>query len=160
MHALKAEHPAHTTPASNDSPGQMQLEILKSQLGPANTTQVRTTASERRGEPRFEVEVDVGWNTEHNFYQGLSENLSEGGLFVATYDDLPLGTQLQVTLQLPDAPCITARAVVRWVRAHNRFTRDLAPGVGMQFTALDASAQAAIRSFLSGRAPIFYEPGE
>jgi uncharacterized protein (TIGR02266 family) len=112
---------------------------------------------ENRKSKRMAVAVDVSFHTEHNFFMGLTENLSEGGLFVATYDNIPIGTELQVQLNLPDSDTINAQGVIRWVREYSRFTEDLAPGVGLELVDLDDGDQAVIREFLSQRDPIYYE---
>jgi uncharacterized protein (TIGR02266 family) len=110
-----------------------------------------------RTSPRIAVAVDVSMHTEHNFYMGLTENLSEGGLFIATYDVLPLGTQLDLTLSLPGHGPLKLRCQVRWVRIYSEFTKDLAPGLGVGFLDLDEKPRSVIRSFLSQRDPILYE---
>ena len=39
----------------------------------------------RRGHHRFSVDLDVSLGSDHNFYSGFAENLSVGGVFVATH---------------------------------------------------------------------------
>ncbi len=112
--------------------------------------------NELRARPRLPVAVDVSMETESNFYMGLTENLSEGGLFLATYDDIRVGTELDLHLTLPGRR-ITARGVVRWTREYSRFTEDVPPGVGIQFLGLAAEDQQAIAGFLRTRDPILYE---
>jgi uncharacterized protein (TIGR02266 family) len=112
---------------------------------------------EQRVHPRLAVEVEVSLHTEHNFYAGLTENLSEGGLFIATYEDLPVGTNMDVVLTLPDHPPIKAKGIVRWVREHSQFTEDVSPGVGVQFSGLSEDDRAAIERFIKAREPLFYE---
>ncbi len=57
---------------------------------------------ERRGTRRVELEVDIGYHSETNFFTGFVNDISEGGIFVATYDLLPVGTHLMVSFVLPD----------------------------------------------------------
>ena len=56
----------------------------------------------RREHVRIPVEVEVTLSSEHNFFVGWSENISEGGLFIATHQLEPLGTKLELTLVVPD----------------------------------------------------------
>ncbi len=107
--------------------------------------------------PRLSLAVDVSLNTEHNFYMGLTENLSEGGLFIATFDSVPIGTRLELTLNLPGMAPIRTQAEVRWQREHSEYTADMAPGIGVRFLALTEPQQTAIRSFLTQRDPILFE---
>jgi uncharacterized protein (TIGR02266 family) len=124
-----------------------------SRAGPAGMWDGR----ERRTCRRVAVEVDVSMHTEHNFYAGLSRDLSEGGLFIATMENLPVGTELDVVVSLPEHPPIRARGRVRWVREHNQFNQDFHPGVGVQFVELADSDRRAIERFLHTREPLFYD---
>jgi uncharacterized protein (TIGR02266 family) len=111
----------------------------------------------QRNLPRIAMAVDVSMQTENNFFMGLTENLSEGGLFIATHDALPLGTKLDLILKLPETSPIQAKVEVRWVREYNQFTKDMAPGVGVQFQDLGEADQKVISSFLAQRDPILYD---
>ncbi len=113
--------------------------------------------AEHRNGPRCQVDVDISFDTEHNFYTGLSENISEGGVFVATRDDLKVGTEMDLTIKLPNSIQIYAEGIVRWVREYNEFTADFAPGVGVQFTNLSHGNRCAIENFIRNRAPLLYE---
>jgi uncharacterized protein (TIGR02266 family) len=113
-------------------------------------------AAENRVDPRLHVAADVSLQTDSNFYCGLTENLSEGGLFLATWDHLPVGTELDVDLRL-EGRRIQARGVVRWAREHSRFTEDVAPGVGVQFLELAPEDRGAIAAFIRRRDPLLYE---
>ena len=42
-------------------------------------------SSDLRRYPRHDVELEVTMESESNFYMGLTENLSEGGIFIATH---------------------------------------------------------------------------
>jgi len=121
------------------------------------TIQRLPPGAEKRTSPRVEVQVEIGMHTEHNFYTGLSENLSEGGVFVATYDALPVGSSLDLTINLPGHPPIRTQGTVRWVREYHKFTEDVSPGVGVQFMNLAEADQRAIKDFLRRRAPLLYE---
>ena len=111
----------------------------------------------RRQSQRSTLEIDVSIQTDHNFFMGLTENISEGGLFVATYDELPLGTELDLRLNLPDSSPIETKAVVVWVREQNWFSEDVVPGVGVRFHDLSEEHASAIRKFVEKREPMFYE---
>jgi uncharacterized protein (TIGR02266 family) len=113
--------------------------------------------SDRRQSPRIRVELEVTFNSEHNFFLGLTENLSEGGLFIATHQTMPVGTRIDLKFKVPsmETPC-DAKAIVRWVRHYSEDIVDT-PGMGVSFISIDPAVLAAIRSFLKARAPIFYD---
>jgi uncharacterized protein (TIGR02266 family) len=113
--------------------------------------------NEHRSHLRYEVELEVGIYCESNFYVNLTENLSEGGLFIATHQIRPIGTVLEVSLTLPQHPSpIRAVATVRWIRVYSD-TSDGAPGMGVQFDGMDPAHVNAIRAYLAARAPMFYD---
>jgi Chromosome segregation ATPases len=113
--------------------------------------------SNNRSHPRLAVAVDVSMHTEHNFYTGLTENLSEGGVFIATYEVPALGTEIELTISLPNHPPIKTVGVVRWHREYNKFTSDVAPGIGVQFDTLAKPDHDAIIRFIREREPLLYE---
>ncbi len=107
---------------------------------------------------RFPLKVEVGYATEHNFYTGFTENLSSGGLFVATHLPSQLGEVLALTFTVPGlAQTVTAVCRVQWVREFRDDAPDMVPGMGLRFVQLDAEARAAIELFLKHRAPIFFD---
>jgi uncharacterized protein (TIGR02266 family) len=114
------------------------------------------TESERRGQRRARVDVRVGLETHDNFYSGFARDLSDGGLFVATFDTLPVGSAVDVGFELPDGTRVEARARVRWVRELTEATGDAWPGMGLAFESVPAAAAAAIERFMETREPIFF----
>jgi uncharacterized protein (TIGR02266 family) len=116
-----------------------------------------TPGIDRRTKARIELSVDVGFYSDSNFYQGLSEDLSEGGLFVATHMLRPMGTVLTLKFALPTGREITAEGVVRWVRDPRDASADAVPGMGVQFRKLGPADEQQIREFIRLREPLFYE---
>ena len=117
----------------------------------------RPSADNRRSHPRFAVEVEVGIHTDHNFYAGFSENLSEGGLFVATHRIQPVGSLVEISITVPSSEQpIRARGEVRWLRSYNEAS-DAPPGMGIRFVELDVASSESIQGFLTHRDPLFYD---
>lgn len=114
-------------------------------------------AAERRRSPRAFLETEVTVESADNFYTGFTEDVSEGGLFLATYDLKPLGTQLEVEFTLPTGHIVRTEGVVRWVRDVRDEAADCPPGMGIQFRELRPEDHAAITEFIAARAPLFYE---
>jgi uncharacterized protein (TIGR02266 family) len=113
--------------------------------------------TQRRTAPRFAVELDVSLGSEHNFYAGLAENLSAGGVFVATHLLKPVGAHMELSIHLPgrEEP-VRGLGEVRWVREYNE-TSDTPPGMGIRFIELNAADEQAIGRFLQTRDPLFYD---
>jgi uncharacterized protein (TIGR02266 family) len=112
---------------------------------------------ERRTAPRVELQVGVGFHSDTNFYTGFTEDVSEGGLFVATHVPQPIGTRLRLTFTLPAGPEITGEAVVRWLRVPRSHDTETVPGMGVQFEGLEREHEALIREFIALREPLFYD---
>ena len=114
---------------------------------------------ETRREPRAQVCATVNLSSEHNFWAGLTMNMSEGGLFVATHQAVPVGTTLLLRMTLPfESEEIVTVVEVRWTRAYNSAHDDVPPGLGLQFVDTDAGALAKIRKFVSTiREPLFFD---
>lgn len=111
----------------------------------------------RRDSERYRIELQVNVHSDHNFYAGLSENISEGGLFVATHHAVSLGSRIDLELALPALPApLRVQGEVRWVRTADA-GGDGPPGVGIRFLDLTPEAAEAIRAFIEQRAPEFFE---
>ena len=111
----------------------------------------------KRTAPRVDAEFEVGSESENNFYQGLSENLSSGGLFFETYAVHQVGEQMRVRFTLPGSlEPLECEVVVRWIRELSP-TSDTSPGVGVEFVALAADARRAIEQFMRARSPLFFD---
>ena len=95
--------------------------------------------------------------SDHQFYNGFSENIEEGGIFVATFDPKPVGAKVVVNFKLPGGIPVTAQGVVQFVREYNSLTPDTAPGMGVKFTSLLKRDKQAIEAYLKKRAPMFYD---
>jgi uncharacterized protein (TIGR02266 family) len=111
---------------------------------------------ESRAQPRVHVRTEVTFASDSQLYTGLSENLSQGGVFVATHVPRKVGEKLDLTLVLPDLEPIRTVGEVRWVReVSDRI--DAPPGIGLRFVSLTYEDATAIRAFLKMRAPLFFE---
>ncbi|MCP4606757.1 MAG: TIGR02266 family protein [Proteobacteria bacterium] len=105
--------------------------------------------------PLFEVEIGKETNT--NFFAGFSQDISSGGLFIATYDIHPIGTKLTVKARLPSDRVLAGEAAVHWIREYNEASPDVAPGMGVIFAELDPDESQEINRFMTDREAIFYD---
>lgn len=111
---------------------------------------------EKRDHYRALYKIEVSLSSEHNFYNGFSENISEGGIFVATYEPLPVGSRVGVIFAIEGQEYDLVGEVC-WIREHSALTRDVQPGMGVKFVQMYDDAREAIAHFVNKRAPIFYE---
>lgn len=104
------------------------------------------------------VAVKIDATSEHTFWSDLAMNVATGGVFVATFHPLAIGTlvHMLVTVAGDDVPFATS-GVVRWTRPH-RDGSDGVAGVGVAFLDLDESALEKVARFVdSERAPMIFE---
>jgi uncharacterized protein (TIGR02266 family) len=110
----------------------------------------------KRQSPRVRMQARVDLESDDNFFNGFSSNISDGGVFIATVNLLPLGTSVDVGFTLPTGERIECRGVVRWVREVDDRNPQNAPGMGVQFVELEPRAAQAIERFIEQREPMFY----
>jgi uncharacterized protein (TIGR02266 family) len=127
-------------------------------VGPRDPTRVagsRTGAtSEHRRDTRVMIDVDVGLLSDSNFYTGLAEDVSRGGVFVGTARPLPPGTRVLLFFVLSGGKTVKAEGEVRWLRSGDASAN---PGMGVAFTALGEEQRRAIEAFCGERPAMFHE---
>lgn len=133
--------------------------------GEARTPRVEAQFTERAADsgrnhrlsPRAAVELDVSLGSDHNFYAGFVENLSAGGVFVATHLLRPVGEVIELSIHISDDDeVIQGTGEVRWIREYNEAS-DVPPGMGVKFLSLADGAEKAIERFLAQRDPMFFD---
>ncbi len=114
--------------------------------------------SNRRHVPRLQLDCEVGLETETNFFAGFGWDISSGGLFVACFEPMHVGQEVEVSFTLPAGPAVRAVCVVRWTRDSEGSNSHVLPGVGLQFLDLSKEGRAAVEHFVKQREPMFF-PG-
>lgn len=110
----------------------------------------------KRQSPRVRMQAQVDFESDDNFFNGFSANISDGGVFVATVNLLALGTNVDIGFSLPTGERIECKGVVRWVREIDDKQPEIFPGMGIQFVDLDPRGAKAIETFIQQREPMFY----
>jgi len=101
--------------------------------------------------------IEVNLESEHNFYTGFTENISSGGLFIATRNLIPLGVRTVIRFSLPDvAKEFEVECEVRWQRLEQAAGTGISPGIGVRFLSLHAEEEAFINRFLKKRDTLFF----
>lgn len=111
-----------------------------------------------RKSPRAIAYLCIDLCSEHNFWTGLTMNISEGGVFVATHVMLEPGSLVGLHLELPNrGHRIMTLGEVVWSRDYTG-DDDVPPGLGIKFVGLDLPSLAAIRKFvMTVREPMLFE---
>jgi uncharacterized protein (TIGR02266 family) len=105
----------------------------------------------RRQFQRFQVELELTLQSESTIWIGHAENVSDGGVFVATKELKPIGTEVEMTLKLPgNLLPVWAVGVVCWIRDTSGKS-DTPLGMGIQFRLIADDALRRIRDFVRER---------
>ncbi len=112
----------------------------------------------RRRFVRTEYQLEVSLERESTFYNRFTENISAGGLFIATHDTRPLGEIIEMSFTIPDRKDpITVQGEVRWLREYREDNTDMVPGMGVRFINLTDSDEKDIVKFIASREPEFFD---
>jgi uncharacterized protein (TIGR02266 family) len=153
-------HPGAAQPASTPAyvqPAGPSVQPSAAAPAPSLSPAARHAAYRDASKPTENVEVNIGANTESNFYVGFSGEIAEGGVFAATYSILARGTPVRTLITLPGGFETHVSGFVRFVRDPMDMGMDSEPGMGIQFDRLDAEQRELILRFVRKRRPIFYD---
>jgi uncharacterized protein (TIGR02266 family) len=115
-------------------------------------------AHERRVERRLPIELDVSVEGAGFRLDTSTTDLSPGGMFVATHEALPIGTEVLLGVALPGGVTLELLGTVQWRRGNLDIAS--AQGVGVSFFCLDPEVKSTIERFCALREPLYYEDYE
>jgi uncharacterized protein (TIGR02266 family) len=115
-----------------------------------------------RATERFDLEVKVDLESDHNFYTGLTQNISSGGVFIATHHLRRIGDRITLKFTLPGTDkTVAVETEVRWIRENTALQKvDGNTGMGVRFINLSPEASAAINAFVQARESLYYDDEE
>ncbi len=113
----------------------------------------------RRQSERVDLEIEIGMESDTNFYTGIMQDISAGGVFVATHNLHKIGEKMRIELRLPGTPHpLVVHTVVSWIRQESNGSADEpAAGMGLRFIAPDPALVAACNRFMEQRESLFYD---
>jgi len=113
-------------------------------------------SQERRTESRSPIRVNVQYHTADAVYEGYTDNISGGGIFVRTKEALPVGTEVTLVLHLPDEHVIEIDGKVVYANPFEN-TRPLMQGMGIQFRHTSDEQRDEIRRWIRDVAKLHTE---
>jgi uncharacterized protein (TIGR02266 family) len=117
---------------------------------------VSKTANHRQHD-RINASVEITMTSEHNFFSGFTQDISEGGVFIASHEVMEVGTKLQFELKLGKGTLV-CEGEVCWVREPSEYLDGVVPGMGVRFLDLPENVATAINNFIQERREaIFYD---
>ncbi|MBI4736713.1 MAG: TIGR02266 family protein [candidate division NC10 bacterium] len=105
--------------------------------------------TDRRAEPRAEVDLEVHYRTAQEFLSAYARNISGGGMYIRTQQSLPLNQAVRVRFTLPGvAHTFEIRGIVVW--SNPAPSRSSFPsGMAVKFTEIDPKSQKIISDFVN-----------
>jgi uncharacterized protein (TIGR02266 family) len=148
--AALSSHAAPLPDVEEASPEQSLSRIVVSTYPAAESSDAECRHAERLG-----CEFEVEFLDDTHLISGLTQDISQGGLFVATYHSLPLGSVISLALELPGGR-VEVQGEVRWARDECEALAQR-PGFAVAFTQLSPEALAALTEFCRSRPPHYYD---
>ena len=102
---------------------------------------------------RIALELEVTERSQSQFFAGLSGDPQRGGVFVATYRVLRVGTRVRLRVTVGKA-CVCTNGVVEW---HRDAVDGARPGFGVRFEALPEGDLHIIRTFCAERPAMYVD---
>ncbi len=87
---------------------------------------------DKRKHPRVDKEVKIEVRDPENLTRSTSRDLGNGGIFISTPEPMKIGTELELSLQLPGSELVNLKGVVRWVREEEADGKKA--GMGIEFS--------------------------
>jgi uncharacterized protein (TIGR02266 family) len=89
-------------------------------------------------------------------FYGMTGDISEGGLFIATFDKMPDEGEIRLSFAIPkDTPeLVEAKGRVVWINnKRNPVRGNLPEGFGVEFSSISPEQLAEIRAFIASALP-------
>lgn len=113
---------------------------------------------ERRAHPRIPMSAQVSGTSQSCFFTGVTEDLSEGGVFIATPNPPPVGASVVVRVQVEglELSHIVEHGRVAW---HRTGLNGEVTGCGVAFVDLDERSKAILSWMMAqlDRDPLYWD---
>jgi uncharacterized protein (TIGR02266 family) len=96
----------------------------------------------KRADERYQVSIPVDCSTLHMFISNHVNNISRGGLFLASDAPLPLNAEVSLVLRLH------ATGRVAWNYDVRKGTSRIVPGSGIRFVEMGPADRATLEAYL------------
>jgi len=106
----------------------------------------RQQADGSRIAPRICIHANVTAESEDNFFSGITENISQGGVFVSSYSPPAVGERVRLKLSVDGSGDLVVTGEVRWLRTEEDGTET---GCGVQFDNMPSAQKDHLMSLVS-----------
>jgi uncharacterized protein (TIGR02266 family) len=101
----------------------------------------------------IDLAIELSADSESHFFVDLSGDLSRGGIFVATWRDIAVGSLVRIACRLL-GEVFVLRGMVVWQRDAGE---GASPGLGVLLARLAPAPRATVERFCRAREPLYYE---
>jgi len=125
-------------------------EIITTLVRRLRKTTQRLVSLPRRIGKRVSGKINISFQKADDFFRAYIANLGEGGLFIHTTKNLPVGSFLDLEFSLPDSnQAITTKGKVVWTRPQDMSTEKMPPGMGIQFINMNPNDNKLLKNYLA-----------
>ncbi len=138
---------------AESDPNQQEAEKGKSDM----SDQADPGTGNRRYTRRpLETEIDFGGDSQ--FFTGFTKNISAGGLFVATHEELEMGSVIRIKFGITTLGReFDLAAEVRWHRPYRDDQPTVSAGYGVCFVNISEEDQAVLNEYLQTAETLFFD---
>ncbi len=116
------------------------------------------TGPENRRFTRRPLETEIDFGGDSQFFTGFTKNISAGGLFVATHEDLEMGSIIRIKFGITAISReFDFAAEVRWHRPYRETQPDVPAGYGVCFVNISEEDQAVLNQYLQTAETLFFD---
>ena len=107
-----------------------------------------TSAEDRTGQ-RVPIQLLVDYKADGNYLFDFCRDLGTGGVFIQTQQPLPTGSNIDLTFTIPDSKeTVSTKGTVIWSQPPVASRKDLAPGMGVQFSGFSGEQRRLLEAFV------------
>jgi len=125
-------------------------EIITTLVRRLRKTTQRLVSLPRREGARVSGRINISFKRASDFFKAYIANVGEGGLFIHTTKNLPVGSLLDLEFSLPDTnQSITTKGKVVWARPQDMSTEKMPPGMGIQFIDMNPNDRELVKNYIA-----------
>ena len=125
-------------------------EIITTLVRRLRKTTQRLVSLPRRIGKRVSGKINISFKKADDFFKSYIANFGQGGLFIHTTKNLPVGSLLDLEFNLPDSNQeITTKGKVMWIRPQDMSTKKMPPGMGIQFINMNPNDSKLLKNYLA-----------
>ena len=130
----------------------------EAEKGKPDMSQQAVPGPENRRYTRRPLETEIDFGGDSQFFTGFTKNISAGGLFVATHEELEMGSIIRIKFGITAIGReFDLAAEVRWHRPYRETQPDVPAGYGVCFVNISEEDQSVLNEYLQTAETLFFD---